>query len=65
MGKQSIIVVEQGQLSADPATPTAGYSSIYPKTDGRWYVKNSDGTVTEVTNINTAAINLFNYYNFK
>lgn len=51
MSKQSLIVAEQGQLSSDPASPAAGYSTLYPKTDGKWYIKNSDGTVTEITNV--------------
>lgn len=50
MSKQSLIVVDQGQLSSDPASPAAGYSTMFPKTDGKWYIKNSDGTKIEITN---------------
>ncbi len=47
--KRSSVLTEQAQLSADPSSPVAGYSVIFPKSDGKWYAKNSDGTVTEVT----------------
>lgn len=47
--KQSGIIVEQAQLSADNATPTSGFSVIYPRTDGHWYVRNPGGEVLNVT----------------
>jgi hypothetical protein len=50
MGKQDFIVKEQAQLSSHPSSPSSGFSSIYPKTDGEWYAKNPDGTVKQVTN---------------
>jgi hypothetical protein len=50
MGKQSNVIVEQSEVSSHPSSPPAGYSMIYPKTDGEWYVKKSDGTTSQVTN---------------
>lgn len=35
----TLLVVEQ----AAPATPASGLGAIYPKTDGRWYVKDDAG----------------------
>lgn len=35
-------------LSGDPASPPAGYLRLYMKNDGKVYVKDSSGTVTEV-----------------
>lgn len=49
-GKQTLVVVEQGVLSSDPSTPTSGYAKIYPKADGKWYVMDASGTITEITN---------------
>lgn len=48
MGKNSGIIQSVPQLSSAPTTPASGYSIIYPKTDGKWYIKNSDGTESEV-----------------
>lgn len=42
--------IEEVELSAHPSSPAAGYSTLYPKTDGEWYVKKSDGTTSQVTN---------------
>lgn len=50
MAKQDLIIKEVTQLSSHPSSPDSGYSMLYPKTDGEWYVKNSDGTVKQVTN---------------
>lgn len=50
MGKQSNVIVEQSEVSSHPSSPASGYSMIYPKTDGEWWVKKSDGTTTQVTN---------------
>lgn len=52
MSRNAGIIVYQAQLSADPATPAAGFSVIYPKTDGCWYQKFSDGTVICLTPVN-------------
>lgn len=54
--KQDFIVKEQAQLSSDATTPASGFSSIYPKTDGEWYAKNSDGTIKQVTNTSASTI---------
>lgn len=50
MGKQDVIVKQQGVISAHPSAPPAGYAMIYPKTDGKWYVIDSSGTIIEITN---------------
>lgn len=50
MPKTSAHIVWQAELSTDPATPAAGYSVVYPRSDGKWYSKNSAGTITEITN---------------
>jgi len=41
------------ELSASPGSPGSGYQRIYPKTDGKLYVKLSDGTEKELTQIKT------------
>lgn len=38
----------QAQLSANPSPPPSGYSYLYPKTDGKWYMMQPDGTFFEV-----------------
>lgn len=63
-GTSARLIFQEAVQSVDPAAPPTGFSIIYPKTDGKWYIINSDGTIVEITNQNTAAINLFNYYNF-
>lgn len=50
MPKQSQHVTQQAELSADPTTPPSGYQVLYAKTDGKYYARNSAGTVTEITN---------------
>lgn len=35
-------------FSSDPASPPAGYISLYMKTDGKLYAKDSAGTVTQI-----------------
>lgn len=50
MPKNSGILQSYPQLSSSPVTPPAGYSSIYARTDGKWYIKNPDGTESEITN---------------
>ncbi|PSR54126.1 hypothetical protein AHMF7605_11650 [Adhaeribacter arboris] len=47
--KDVTLLLQKQQLSADPATPASGYSIIYPKTDGEWYVKNSAGVVRNIS----------------
>lgn len=34
--------------SATPTTPIADYGAIYPKTDGKWYIKDDGGTETQL-----------------
>src|SRR4051812_2182936 len=65
MGKQSNIIVEQNVLSSDSATPTSGYSKIYPRSDGDWYTRNADGTVKKVTDQFAALGVSLNYNYFK
>lgn len=48
MGKTAGIVQSYPQLSSAPTTPASNYSIIYPKTDGKLYIKNSDGVEYEV-----------------
>lgn len=48
MAKKSSIVVEQFQLSADPTAPASGYSALYPRTDGKWYFRNSSGAAVDL-----------------
>ncbi len=48
MGKTQGISSSYPQLSSGPTTPDSGYSIVYPKTDGKWYIKNPDGTEIEV-----------------
>lgn len=38
------------EVSSSPAAPTAGYSRIYSKTDGKVYKKNAAGVEVELTN---------------
>lgn len=48
-GRRSGTVLELPQLSSHPANPPAGYVYIYPHTDGKHYMKNSAGVVTDLT----------------
>lgn len=44
--------IDVDQVSA-PASPSSGFSRIWPETNGRWYTKRSDGTVYELTHVRT------------
>ena len=35
-------------LSSNPGSPPAGYIRLFMKTDGKVYIKDSSGTVTEL-----------------
>lgn len=37
------------ELGASPSAPASGYQRIYAKTDGKFYIKLSDGTEKELT----------------
>jgi hypothetical protein len=50
MGKNAGIPVNIPELSSAPANPPSGYQIIYPKTDGKWYTKNSAGVESVVSN---------------
>lgn len=50
MSKQDLIIKQQGALSSDAATPAAGYLSLYPKTDGKWYSIDSSGNIVPISN---------------
>lgn len=41
--------LDVAELSSSPGSPAAGYQRIYAKTDGKFYVKLSDGTEKELT----------------
>lgn len=66
MAKQDLIVKEQAVLSSDPSAPAAGYSKIYPKSDGNWYVIDSAGTITllGIAPPSNTMIQLFKISNF-
>lgn len=50
-----------------PATPSSGRNLIYPKSDKKWYQKDSDGVESLLTNVDTgnAAIRIFKVNNFR
>lgn len=56
MGKQDLIVKQQGVLSSNPSAPPAGYAIIFPKSDGNWYTIDASGNVIQVTLTNTITI---------
>lgn len=41
--------LDVAELSSSPGSPASGYQRIYAKTDGKFYVKLSDGTEKELT----------------
>jgi hypothetical protein len=48
MADRSVNAIEIAELSSDPTTPASGFKKFYPKTDGKFYSKNSAGTVAEI-----------------
>lgn len=51
MAKTFFDEIDVAEQSSSPATPPSGFQRMYPKTDGKWYAKNSSGVETEITNV--------------
>lgn len=56
MSKTSLSAVGVRELASTPTTPDAGDQLIYPKSDGKWYVKNSAGVEIEVVRGNDSRL---------
>ncbi len=48
------------EIAATPTTPASGYQRSYPKSNGKWYVLNSAGVETQITNEATATQTFLN-----
>lgn len=50
MAKTFFDEIDVAEQATSPTTPPSGFQRMYPKTDGKWYAKNSSGIEREITN---------------